>query len=115
MPVAYTDSWKALASASTVPIQTGESWFRRADAVPFIVNHGIDILHPDLRNTMGFLETKKLADLADLYAMPMANHNTGCIVNTMATIHWASAVRDYIGCETVCGKGDWMDEGILHD
>ncbi|HUQ94890.1 MAG TPA: mandelate racemase/muconate lactonizing enzyme family protein [Bryobacteraceae bacterium] len=115
LPVAYSESWKALCSASPVPIQTGENWFRRADALPFVVNRGCDILHPDLRNTMGFLETKKMADLADLYAMPIANHNTGSIVNTMATTHWGSSIRDYIACETVVGKGDWMDDVILHD
>jgi gluconate/galactonate dehydratase len=83
--------------------------------LPFVVNNGCDILHPDLRNTCGFLETKKMADLADLYSLPLANHNTGSVVNTMATIHWGSAIRDYMHCETVVGKGDWMDDVIVHD
>jgi len=56
-----------------------------------------------------------MADLADLYGRPMANHNTGCLINTMATIQWAASVRDYIACETVLGRGDWMDQVILHD
>lgn len=115
MPVAYTDGWKALCAASRVPICTGENWFRRADAVPFVINNGVDILNPDLRNTGGFLETKRLADLADASAMSVANHNTGCVLNTMATIHWASTVRDYVHCETVIGKRDWMDDVIVHD
>ncbi|MBI4910447.1 MAG: mandelate racemase/muconate lactonizing enzyme family protein [Acidobacteria bacterium] len=115
MPVAYSEGWKTLCAASKVPICTGENWFRRADAAPFVLNHGCDILHPDLRNTMGYTETRKMADLAELFAFPMANHNTGSIVNTMASIQWGSATRDYLACETVCGKGDWMDDVILHD
>ncbi|MBI3681401.1 MAG: mandelate racemase/muconate lactonizing enzyme family protein [Acidobacteria bacterium] len=115
MPVAYTESWRNLTAVSRVPICTGENWMRRADAVPFVIHHGCHILHPDLRNTGGFLETKKLADLADLFSLPVANHNTGSLVNTMATIQWASAVRDYLACETVIGRRDWMDDVVLHD
>ncbi len=115
LPVAYSESWKRLAHMSDVPICTGENWMRRADALPFVVNAAIDILHPDLRNSGGFLENKRMADLADLYSLPMANHNTGSIVNGMASIHWASSIRDYLACETVFFDGGWMDDVIVHD
>ena len=115
LPVAYSESWKRLAHLSPVPICTGENWMRRAEALPFIVNAAVDIIHPDLRNSGGFLENKRLADLADLYFLPVANHNTGSIVNGMATTHWASTIRDYFACETVFFDGGWMDEVIVHD
>jgi L-alanine-DL-glutamate epimerase-like enolase superfamily enzyme len=115
LPVAYSESWKQLAAAMKVPLCTGENWMRRAEALPFVVNRGCDILHPDLRNTGGFLETKRLADLADLYGLPMASHNTGSLVNTWATVQWAASIRDYMACETIIGRRDWMDEVILHD
>lgn len=115
LPVAYSESWKRLANMSPVPICTGENWMRRAEALPFIVNAAVDIIHPDLRNSGGFLENKRMADLADLYFLPVANHNTGSIVNGMATVHWASTIRDYFACETVFFHGDWMDDVIVHD
>ena len=115
LPVAYSESWKRLAEMSPVPICTGENWMRRAEALPFIVNAALDIIHPDLRNSGGFLENKRMADLADLYFLPVANHNTGSIVNGMATIHWASTIRDYFACETVFFDGGWMDDVIVHD
>ncbi|MSU66099.1 MAG: mandelate racemase/muconate lactonizing enzyme family protein [Opitutus sp.] len=115
LPVAYSDSWRRLAEMAAVPICTGENWMRRADALPFVVNSAIDILHTDLRNAGGFLENKRLADLGDLYGLPIASHNTGSIVNGMATIHWASTVQDYLGCETVFFDGGWMDDVIVHD
>ena len=115
LPVAYSESWKRLANMSPVPICTGENWFRRAEALPFIVNAALDIIHPDLRNSGGFLENKRMADLADLYFIPVANHNTGSIINGMATTHWASTIRDYFACETVFFRRDWMDDVILHD
>ncbi len=115
LPVAYSESWKRLAEMSPVPICTGENWMRRAEALPFVVNAAIDILHPDLRNSGGFLENKRMADLADLYFLPVANHNTGSIVNGMASVHWASTIRDYFACETLFFDGGWMDDIIVHD
>ena len=115
LPVAYNDGWKRLSSMSPVPICTGENWMRQAEAQPFIVNSAIDIVHLDLRNSGGFLESKKIAQLADLYFMPVANHNTGSIVNGMASVMWAASVRDYLACETVYFEGCSADDIILHD
>ena len=37
------------------------------------------------------------------------------LINTIATVHWAAAVRDFLGAETVIGLGNWMDDVILRD
>jgi L-alanine-DL-glutamate epimerase-like enolase superfamily enzyme len=115
LPVHYSESWRQLCAASRVPICTGENWMRRAEALPFVINRGCDILHPDLRNTGGFLETKRMADLADLFSLPVANHNTGSMVHTVATVQFAASIRDYIACETIIGQGGWMDDVVSHD
>jgi L-alanine-DL-glutamate epimerase-like enolase superfamily enzyme len=93
----------------------GENLARRHGFKDFIINHAADILNPDIRNTGGLLETKKIADLADLFYLPLCNHNTGSVVCTMATVSLAAAVRDYLVLETVVGKRDWMDDVIVHD
>ena len=115
LPVDYTDSWKRLCEASKVPICTGENLTRREGFVNFIVNQGAEIIHPDLRNSGGFLETKRVADMAHIYGLPMANHNTGSQVNTYASAQWASTIRDYVALETITGEGDWMDKVLLLD
>ena len=111
--VEYSGSWTRLCAASKVPICTGENLMRRAGFKDFIVNQGCDILHPDLRNSGGFLETKRIADFADTYNLPMATHNTGSQLNTWATCQWAGSIRDYIACETVTGQGGWMDQLLI--
>jgi L-alanine-DL-glutamate epimerase-like enolase superfamily enzyme len=93
----------------------GENLARREGFLPFILNQGTDILHPDLRNSGGFLETKRIADLGALFGMPMCTHNTGSQVNTWATVQWAGSIRDFISCETVTGQGTWMDQVLLLD
>jgi L-alanine-DL-glutamate epimerase-like enolase superfamily enzyme len=113
--VDYTDSWKRLTASSKVPICMGENLARREGFLPFIVNQGCDILNPDLRNSGGFLETKRIADFAAPFGMPIATHNTASQVHTYGNINWASTIHDYIATETVTGKGDWMDKVLLLD
>ncbi len=115
LPVDYSESWRRLCAASRVPICMGENLARRQGFKDFIVNGGCDILHPDLRNSGGFLETKRIADLADIYGLPMATHNTGSQLNTWATVQWAGSIRDFLACETVTGAGGWMDEVLALD
>ncbi len=70
LPVDYTDSWRRLCESTKVPICMGENLARREGFKDFIINGGADILHPDLRNSGGFLETKRIADLAHILRHP---------------------------------------------
>ena len=115
LPVDYSDSWRRLCASSKVPICTGENLARREGFKDFIINQGCDILHPDLRNSGGFLETKRIADMAHVFGLPMATHNTGSQIHTWATCQWAGSIRDFIACETVTGQGGWMDQLIIPD
>ena len=115
MIVNHSESWKRLTASSPVPICTGENLWRRSEFADFIVHQGCDILHPDLRNSGGFLENKRIADMAEVWGVPIATHNTGSQLNTWATCQWAGSIRDFIACETVTGKGDWMDELLILD
>ena len=115
LSVEYSDSWKRLVASSNVPICTGENLAQREGFKDFILNQGCDILHPDLRNSGGFLETRRIADMAAVFGLPMANHNTGSQVFTYSTCQWAASIRDYIACETITGQGGWMDQLLVLD
>jgi L-alanine-DL-glutamate epimerase-like enolase superfamily enzyme len=115
LPVDYSESWKRLVASSRVPICTGENLERRQGFKDFIINQAADILNPDLRNSGGFLETKRIADMADVFGLPVCNHNTGSQLHTWVTCQWAGAIRDYMTCETVTGQGGWMDQLLALD
>ena len=115
LQVEYSEVWTSLCQSAHVPICTGENLARRQGFRDFIIHHGCDILHPDIRNSGGFLETKRIADMADVFGIPMANHNTGSQVHTYATCQWGTSVRDYMTCETITGTGDWMDQLLVLD
>ena len=115
LTVDYSDSWKRLCASSKVPILMGENLTRREGFKDFIINGGCDIVNPDLRNAGGFLETKRIADLAHIYGIPMCNHNTGSQVHTYAAAQFAGAIQDYMALETITGEGGWMDQVLLLD
>lgn len=115
MPPDFSDAWVRLTRESPVPICTGENLARRHGFKDFIARGGCDIVQLDVRNTGGLLESKKIADLADLYYLPVAAHNTGSVIATYATVQWAAAVRDFLAAETVVGRGNWMDDVIVHE
>jgi L-alanine-DL-glutamate epimerase-like enolase superfamily enzyme len=115
LQVEYSEEWSKLCQSARVPICTGENLARRQGFRDFIIHHGCDILNPDLRNTGGFLETKRIADMADVFGLPIANHNTGSQLHTWATCQWAASIRDYLTCETITGAGGWMDQLLALD
>jgi L-alanine-DL-glutamate epimerase-like enolase superfamily enzyme len=115
MPVMYSDAWPKLVAGSPVPILVGEGPLQRQDLKDFITNYGCHMAQLDVRNTGGLLEAKKIADLAETFHLPVAARNTGSIVCNMATVQWAAAVRDFVAAETLVGRGNWMDDLIVHD
>lgn len=111
----FSSGWAQLCRASKVPISTGENLARRQGFKDFILNHGCDIVQVDLRNAGGMLESKKISELAELFGLPLAARGTGSALNTMATVQWAAAVKDFVAAETVVGRRNWMDDVIVHD
>ena len=115
LPPEFSNAWTLLTSVSKVPILTGENLGRRQTWVDFFEKKGIHIGQLDVRNVGGLLEAKKIADLADLYLLPMCSHNSASIVCNFAAVQWAASVRDFLAAETMIGNGTWMDDVILHD
>ncbi len=100
LPVWFNDGYKALRAASRVPICTGEKIQGYRDCFPFIVDGGIDVLHPDLCWCGGISGGRKIAELADHYGLPVALHNCGTLVHNMANVHFGACVRNFSMSET---------------
>jgi L-alanine-DL-glutamate epimerase-like enolase superfamily enzyme len=95
MPPDYSESWSKLAAASPVPILTGENLYRRQGFSPFILNQGCHLIHIDIPKAGGLLESKKIADLADLFYLPVCAHIAASPLGALASAHCAAAIRDF--------------------
>ncbi len=100
LPVWYSEQWKRFREASRVPVVTGEKLEHVQEFLPFISNGALDALHPDLCWAGGISGCRKIADLAELYYLPVSLHNVGSMVQQMASAHFGAMVRNFVMAET---------------
>ena len=100
MPIEYVDTWAKLTAASPIPILCGENLYTVYDFHPFITNQAVHMVEIDISMAGGLLEAKKIADLANLYYMPVATHNVMGPIATIASANCASTMLDFIGHES---------------
>ncbi len=99
LPIAYNEQWVKLTEQSPTPILCGENLYGRDDFRPFIVNQGVNAIEIDVAMAGGLLEAKKIADLAELYYIPVATHNVAGPIATVASANLAASVREFLGHE----------------
>lgn len=95
---------------TTTPIGVGEMYYLRDDLQPMIENQAMDVIHPDMPKFGGMHETRKAADLADDYYIPMALHNVSSPVATMAAAHVATSVPNFLALEYHARDVPWWDD-----
>ncbi|MBZ0291460.1 MAG: mandelate racemase/muconate lactonizing enzyme family protein [Anaerolineae bacterium] len=109
-PPDNVDAIKRVTDNSPIPICTGENHYTRHGLRPLIVNQAVDIIQPDVPKVGGLLEAKKIADLADIYYIPMAAHNVSSPIATVATCHMLSTIRNFIIMEFHGQDVTWWDD-----
>jgi L-alanine-DL-glutamate epimerase-like enolase superfamily enzyme len=100
LPVVYSDTWKALKDAAPVRILTGEKLELSQEFLPFITKGAVDVIQPDIAFAGGFTGCRRIAELADLFYMPLTMHNVGTLVQNIATAHFGASTRNFIMTET---------------
>ncbi|WP_123539388.1 galactonate dehydratase [Halosimplex salinum] len=63
-----------IATATRLPIATGERLYTRSDFRPLLEADVVDVVQPDVSNAGGITETKKIADMAETYDVSVAPH-----------------------------------------
>ena len=94
VPPENVDAIAKVTASTTIPVCTGEFLYRRDGFRRLIESQACDMLHVDVSGTGGMLEAKKIADLADLYYMPVAFHNITSPLGLVASAHVCASVRN---------------------
>ena len=114
VPILNFDAQKRVRDASPIPICAGEmlvpDQFRE-----MIDRRAVDIIHPDLLFVGGLHEARKVADYADLNAIPLAIHNNGSALNTIAEAHLAAACPNFIGLEYHFWDAPWIGRVVRRE
>jgi L-alanine-DL-glutamate epimerase-like enolase superfamily enzyme len=101
---------KMITDGSPTPTLNGEDLFGFETFRPWIENHAVDIIHPDMMTSGGIIETKKIADYANLFGIPVMFHMAGSPVGCMASVHCACLVDDFISMENHSVDTEWWGD-----
>lgn len=95
IPPENVDAMARVTAATRTPICTGENFYSRFGFRDLIQAQGADIISPDLAKAGGLLEGRRIADLADLYYIPVSPHNICGPIGTVAACHVCAAVPNF--------------------
>ena len=110
LPVVYTESWPAFTRTSPVRTMTGEKLERVDEFLQFLTNGGVHVIHPDIAFVGGITGMRKIADLAELFAVPVVTHNVGSLVQLLATAHFGATCRNFVMTENRIPQGGLFAE-----
>lgn len=113
LPFPYSDAWQTLRQATRVPILTGEKLEGVAGFRPFLDRGVADYIHLDLAFAGGITGARKIADYAALTQTPVAFHNVGSAVLTLAGAHLGAALPHFYRSESAIGFPDGRVESLL--
>lgn len=77
------------------PIATGERLLSRYEYRELLEAGGCKIVQPDLMHAGGLTEVRRIASFADTYYVPVAPHNPGGPICTVASMHLAAAIPNF--------------------
>ena len=100
----------AITQAVSMPTASAESIFGLDAFRPFLNQHLVDILMPDIKHAGGLLETKHIAEAARPSQLLIAPHNPSGPVASMANGHVCATLRNFYILEYAWGEVDWRSE-----
>ena len=79
-----------------IPVALGERVYTRYGFRPVVECHAADILQPDIGNTGGIMETKKIAAMAETYNMRIQPHICASPVSTAAALQIDACIPNFM-------------------
>ncbi|MDR3552310.1 MAG: galactonate dehydratase [Clostridia bacterium] len=111
------DNIEALAevrSKTNIPIAAGERFYTKSDFKIALDKKAIDFAQPDLRETGGITEAKKIAALCESCFVPVAPHNIHGIVGTAMSLQLVAAIPNAVILEHSVEEIEWKEKLFDH-
>lgn len=96
----------------SIPIATGERIYTRHGFRKVLEPQAISIIQPDVGNTGGLYETRKIAAMAEAYNMRFAPHNCASTLSTAVSAQVAACSPNFMSLETYPYFSD--NSGYIH-
>ncbi len=115
VPPENLDVQQEVTQRTTTPVAAGENVYRVHGHRRLLEEQAVDIVAPDLPKVGGMRETQKIANLADLYYVPVAMHNVSSPVATVASAHVGAAVPNALAVEFHSYELGWWSDLVEED
>ncbi len=96
--------------ASPVPLCSGENLYLRWGFRDLLEQQAVDFIMPDIPKCGGLSECRKIANMAEVYYVPLAPHNVCGPLGTMASAHVCASIPNFLVMEW-----HWIDYPGWHD
>lgn len=93
-------SMAQVTASSPLRVATGEHTYSRYGFLDLLEHQAAHVIQPDITYAGGFLETKKIAAMAEAYYVSVAPHNCDGPLKTIAAIHLAANIPNFLILET---------------
>jgi galactonate dehydratase len=99
VPAENLDAYREINEHTTTPICLGENHYLAHDFRRALEKKACDIIMPDLHKCGGIAEGQRIANLANLYYVPMAPHMVASPLGAMGACHCCAAVPNFLCLE----------------
>jgi len=110
IPPENHDVQQTVTQSTTTPVATGENVYRTHGIRRLLTEEAVDIVAPDIPKVGGLREGMKIANLADVFYVPVAMHNVSSPIGTMASAHLGAAVPNALAVEYHSYQLGWWEE-----
>jgi L-alanine-DL-glutamate epimerase-like enolase superfamily enzyme len=102
---------KEIKDNTTTPILCGESVFGLNEGFKALIdNQAVDLIHPDVTNSGGILEVKKICDYAAQSGIRAAIHNANSPVGQVANAHLCATIANFVVLEMHAVDIPWWQD-----
>lgn len=105
----------AVTASTQTPICVGENLYTRYEFRELFEKQAANIIMPDVQKTGGVLESKRIADLASTYYIPMAPHCVTSPIGTMASVHLCASLANFLILEYHMIDVPWWQDMVTTD
>ena len=98
-----------MARKSPIPIAVGERHYSRWAYPQLLESRTISVLQPDIIQTGGIAEARKIAAMAEMHFVSVAPHNPWSWVNTVASFHLDAVLPNFLIQEVITEADDSKD------
>lgn len=100
IPAHNNESMAQVVATSPLRVATGEHIYGRFGFLDLLQRKAAHVIQPDITYSGGFLETKKIAAIAEAHYVSVAPHNCDGPLKTVASIHLAANIPNFLILET---------------